>query len=58
MELSPDSFDDVENYLRVAGLKAFTYFPDLEGLALDHEATVAAKLRDTRKFFPHLMRDK
>ena len=52
VELPPEGFDEVEDYLRVAGLSAFTYFPDLEGLALDHEARVVAMLGDTQKFFP------
>src|SRR5207237_3582277 len=52
IELPPEGFDEVEAYLRVAGLRTFTYFPDLEGLALDHEARVVAMLRDTPKFFP------
>jgi hypothetical protein len=52
IELPPGSFDEVEDYMRVAGLRAFTYYPDLEGLALDHEARVVAMLRDTQKFFP------
>lgn len=56
IELPPDGFDEVEEYLSVNGLRAFTYFPDLEGLALDHETRVAATLRDTRKFFPGLVR--
>lgn len=56
IELPPDRFDDVEEYLSVNGLRAFTYFPDLEGLALDHETRVAATLRDTRKFFPGLVK--
>ena len=56
IELPPDRFDEVEDYLGVAGLRAFTYFPDLQGLALDHEARVAATLRDTRKFFPRLVK--
>ncbi len=43
IELPPESFDEVEDYLRLAGLRAFTYFPDLEGLALDHEARVVAE---------------
>jgi hypothetical protein len=51
IELPAEGFDEVENYLRIAGLGAFTYFPDLEGLALDHEARVLSTLRDTQKFF-------
>jgi hypothetical protein len=56
IELPPESFDEVEDYLRVAGVRAFTYFPDLEGLALDHERHIATMLRETPKFFPDLVK--
>lgn len=52
IELPPESFDEVEDYIRVAGVRAFTYFPDLEGLALDHERHITETLRETPKFFP------
>lgn len=52
IELAPESFTEVDEYLRMAGLSPFTYFPDLEGLALDHEARTEARLRDISKFFP------
>ena len=56
IELPPDRFDEVEEYLRVNGLRAFTYYPDLEGLALDHEARIISTLRDTKKLFPNLVK--
>ncbi|MGH6689713.1 MAG: FRG domain-containing protein, partial [Gammaproteobacteria bacterium] len=46
IELQPDSFAEVEDYLRIAGVRAFTYFPDLEGLALDHERNISSMLRE------------
>lgn len=52
IELPPDCSDEVDDYLRLSGVRCFTYFPDLEGLALDHEALTQAKLRDTTRFFP------
>lgn len=55
IELPPDSFVDVEEYLRLAGVRSFTYFPDLPGLALDHEARVIEMLRDAAKLFPGLV---
>ncbi len=58
IELPPESFDEVEDYLRVAGVRAFTYFPDLGGLALDHERHIATMLRQTPKFFPDLVKRK
>lgn len=54
IEFPPDSFDDAEKYLRLAGLNVFTYYPDLEGLALAHEARVATELRDAHRLFPGL----
>ena len=56
--LPSETFDEVEDHLRVAGVKAFTYFPDLEGLALDHERHIAAMLREMPKFFPALQKKK
>lgn len=58
IELPPESFDEVEDYLRVAGVRAFTYFPDLEGLALDHERHIATMLHETPKIFPDLVKRK
>jgi hypothetical protein len=54
IELPPDQFDEVREYLRLNGLRAYTYFPDLEGLAMDHTARVDRTLRDIRKHLPHL----
>jgi len=56
IELPAEQFDEVEEYLRVNGLSAFTYYPDLEGLALDHESRIVSTLRDTARFFPHLVK--
>lgn len=55
-ELAPENFAEVDEYIHMAGVSAFTYFPDLEGLALDHESRTEAKLRDMRKFFPHQLK--
>jgi len=52
VELPPDSFDEVDDYLRLTGVRCFTYFPDLEGLALDYEALTQAKLQGIKRFFP------
>ena len=56
IELPPDGFDEVQAYLEMNGLRAFTYFPDLEGLALDHEERVRSTLRDARRSFPGFLR--
>lgn len=51
IELPAESFTEVDEYLHVMGIGAFTYFPDFQGLVLDHEARTEARLRDSRKFF-------
>lgn len=52
IELPADGYDEVEEYLDLAGLTAFTFYPDMEGLALKHEASVATTVRQARKFYP------
>jgi hypothetical protein len=52
IELPSGIFDEVEDYLRLAGLGIFTYFPDLEGLALDHKARFKANLSGLKRFYP------
>jgi hypothetical protein len=49
IELPPKAFDEVEQYLRLVGVGPFTYFPDLEGLALDHEARAQTTVNEARK---------
>lgn len=52
--LPPDVFDDADEYLATAGLTAFNFYPDLQGLAMKHEArnartrSAAAKPASTR----------
>ena len=58
IELPPAGFEEVENYLRLNGLRAFTYFPDLEGLAQDHEARVEETLSNIRKHHSQLLKKK
>src|SRR5262249_19595067 len=54
-ELAADTFDEIQDYLRIMGIRAFTYFPDLEGLALDHEARTAARSGTRRSSSPNLL---
>lgn len=56
IELAPDSYDEVESYLQLAGISPFTFFPDLHGLALRHKARVADELRSAQRIWPHLMK--
>jgi hypothetical protein len=51
-DFPPQTFREVEEYLRLAGLRPFTYFPDLDGLAFDHEARLAETLRELPRFYP------
>jgi len=50
--LPPHLFEDAEDYLRMAGLTAFNFYPDLEGLALKHERAVEQTIRDAKRFYP------
>lgn len=53
LQLPPETFRDAEGYLNVAGVTAYTYFPDLQGLALKHTISVQQKLRDLTRFYPN-----
>ena len=50
--LSAETFDDAEEYLATAGITAFNYYPDLEGVALKHQAQVERTVREARRFYP------
>ena len=54
--LPPETFDDAENFLRVAGLDAFSFFPDLQGLGLKHKARVESDIRFARRREPRLFK--
>jgi hypothetical protein len=54
--LSPDTFDDAEAFLGSAGLNAFSYYPDLEGLARKHEQEVEWTIRHAKKVYPQFFR--
>jgi hypothetical protein len=50
--LPPETFADAEEFLSAAGLNAFSFYPDLAGLALKHEQQVERDIRDARRYFP------
>ncbi|HEX7721889.1 MAG TPA: FRG domain-containing protein [Pyrinomonadaceae bacterium] len=50
--LPPQLFDDADEYLSIAGLTAFNFYPDLQGLALKHEARAEQTIRDAKIFYP------
>jgi hypothetical protein len=55
--LLPETFDDAEEYLLTAGLSAFSFYPDLQGLALKHEQRVERTIRDAKKAYPGSFQD-
>ena len=57
VELEPETYDEVESYLELGGITGFTVFPDLEGLALKHEARVEKTIRDVRRLRPDLVKE-
>jgi hypothetical protein len=52
IELPPETFEDAEQFLFDAGLNAFSFYPDLHGLALKNETEVERAIRDARKLYP------
>lgn len=56
VELPPDTFEEIRDYLRINGLTAFTYYPDLDGLGRAHEARVQDILLDMRRWLPHVLK--
>lgn len=50
--LAPDTYEDVDAYLSLAGLNAYSFYPDLEGIALKHKAQTDRQIRDARRFYP------
>lgn len=52
IDLPAQEYDEVAKYLAVAGLTAFTFYPDMEGLALKHEDLVATTVDQLRQFYP------
>ena len=57
IELGPETYGETEDYLMLAGCSAFTFFPDLDGLAQRHKAETVAEIRDAKKYWPHLVKD-
>lgn len=46
------TFDDAEAFLASAGLDAFTFFPDLQGLKLRHDTEAKRRIADARRWYP------
>jgi hypothetical protein len=39
-----------------AGINAFTFFPDLQGLAMKHQARMESDIRLAKKAYPRLFK--
>jgi hypothetical protein len=52
IELTPETFEDAEEFLSIAGLDAFSFYPDFPGLALKHASEVERTIRLARKAYP------
>jgi hypothetical protein len=52
LELPSATFADAEDFLRLVGVNAFSFFPDREGLRMKHEARVRQTIADARHFYP------
>jgi hypothetical protein len=50
VKIPAELFDELNDYLRVTGLRPFTFYPDFYGLKLEHEARVQKTLRDIGVF--------
>jgi hypothetical protein len=46
--LPVDSFNDIEKYLELAGVNAFNFYPDLEGLRLKNEENTRKTIRKAK----------
>jgi hypothetical protein len=54
IDLPPETYGDAEEFLSAAGLNAFSFFPDLQGLALKHDAEVERGICLAKKSYPGL----
>jgi hypothetical protein len=54
--LPPETFDEAEDFLNLAGVDAFSFFPDIQGLGLKHKARVVSDIRFARRHDPRLFK--
>jgi hypothetical protein len=54
--LPPDTFDAAAAFLKTAGLDPYSFFPDLQGLALRHEADTEQRILDASRWYPHVFK--
>lgn len=50
--LPPSTFAAAERFLETAGLNAFSFYPDLQGLALRHEKDTLDRIAAHRRCYP------
>lgn len=52
LTLPASIYDDAEEYLEIAGLNAFNFYPDLQGIAMKHEQRTLRRIAQAKKWFP------
>jgi hypothetical protein len=52
LDVPSECFDEIEDFLRITGIRAFSFMPDLEGLLREHKARIEKSMQDTETFFP------
>jgi FRG domain len=50
------TFHDAELFLDRAGLDAFNFFPDLQGIAMKHGARAERRIRDAKQWYPQFFK--
>ena len=56
IDIPANRYDEIEDFLRAAGMGAFSFFPDLEGLRIEHQARAARRLHDAERYQPDAFR--
>jgi FRG domain len=54
LTLGAELSDEADGYLSTTGVSAFSFFPDLQGLALKHELETERRIRFVRQSYPEL----
>ena len=52
IEIPAECFDEIDDFLRVSGFRAFSFMPDMQGLLREHEYRIEKSMQDVEKFFP------
>jgi hypothetical protein len=50
--LPASMFDDVSSFLAMSGLSAFSFYPDLQGLVMRHEAETRERIVEVKRWYP------